>query len=211
MYPAIKRFFDIIFSLIVIILFFPFGLLIAICIAIDEPGPIFADIPLRVGLNGRLFFMFKFRSMVPQAHKMIENGSKLASVYKSHQGKLHLKDDFRITRVGRILRRFDLDEFPQFINVLLGNMSVVGPRPLYKEEFDRYCKEFPKSEKNLLKSLSVRPGITGPWQVSGRNSLTIPEKAAVEAEYVRGQNFLYDFIVILKTPIIIFTRFGAVD
>jgi len=212
MYRVLKRFLDISVALIAIILFGWLMVIIAILIYLDDPkGTIFADIPKRVGYKGELFRIYKFRSMVPNAHNLIKEDKTLAKLHKIQQGKLTIDQDPRITKIGKFIRKVDLDEFPQFINVLLGNMSVVGPRAYYRDELDGYLKDFPEITDKIDTVLSVKPGITGPWQVSGRNHLTIPERVMIDYKYAKRKSVLYDLYIILKTPIAVITRFGALE
>lgn len=214
-YRISKRILDIVVAIVAIILFSPIYIAVAIAIKIDSPeGPVFADMPKRVGQNGKLFFMYKFRSMIPNAHTLIQTDPRmkeLAEKQKENQGKLKIDEDPRITRVGRFVRKTDIDELPQFFNVLLGNMSVVGPRAYFSEELERYKKSHPEVIPQVDVVLSSKPGITGPWQVSGRNKLSIPERFEIDAKYAKRQNVFYDIYIILKTPIAVVTRMGAYE
>lgn len=212
-YPA-KRILDIAISLFALIVLSPIMLIIAIAIKINDGGTVFTDSPrVRVGKNGKKFFMYKFRSMVPGAHERMNDGEwkKFEKKWKNNSGKLPINEDPRITKVGRIIRRIDIDESPQFINVLLGNMSIVGPRPLPADQIERNLKQYPQIKKYLKPALSVRPGITGVWQVSGRNSIPTVKQYEMNADYAQRESLIYDLWIILRTPFAVITRFGVYE
>ena len=183
----LKRIFDIIFSLIFLILTFPLFLVIAILIKLTSKGPVFYK-QLRAGRNGKPFYIYKFRTMVKDADKM---GPLITD-----------KKDRRITPIGKFLRRFSIDEFPQFINVLKGDMSIVGPRP----EVVEIVKKYKAWQRKVL---SVKPGITGLAQISGRQELDIPTKLKIDLYYINNYSFLLDMEIIFKTIIYIFKGEGA--
>lgn len=189
---TVKRLFDIVFSLAVLMLCSPLYLLIAVVVAISSPGPVFY-IQERVGKNYRRFGCIKFRTMVRDADRvlaqMLEDSPE---VEQEFQESFKLKDDPRITGVGKFLRYTSLDEFPQFWNVLMGDMSVVGPRPLVPEELCKYgCY--------IDHILTIRPGITGLWQVSGRNDIPYDRRVKIDVYYVSFHDWLLDMWVIIKT------------
>ncbi|MBH8573386.1 sugar transferase [Nostocaceae cyanobacterium CENA369] len=187
-----KRLFDIAFSLLVLILFFPIYLILALLIALSSEGPIFY-VQERVGKNYEPFNCIKFRTMVSNADEvlmqMMETSPQLRQEFES---SFKLKQDPRITKIGRFLRITSLDEFPQFWNVLKGDMSVVGPRPLVAEEL-------PKYGEHIDQILTIRPGITGLWQVSGRNDIPYPRRVQIDLHYVKFRNFWLDLWIMLKT------------
>jgi lipopolysaccharide/colanic/teichoic acid biosynthesis glycosyltransferase len=161
-YEVSKRAIDIILCALLIILFSPLIGIIAIAILIDSPGPIFADTPSRIGKNGKLFKMFKFRSMVPNAHDLLRQDPEFAKLFEMYKkGSYKLKNDPRITHVGGFIRKHSLDEVPQFFNVLLGQMSLVGPRAYYPDELKEQQKKYPQTKNAVRIVRSVRPGITG--------------------------------------------------
>ncbi|MBI2357055.1 sugar transferase [Candidatus Dojkabacteria bacterium] len=215
MYSFLKRALDLLVAIVALIVFSPILLLFALAVKFDgTKGPVFVDIGTRIGKGRKPFYMYKFRSMVPGAHvDFWENHPELKEVEKEWKkiGKLHIDKDPRITKVGRIIRKTDLDELPQLFNVLKGEMSIVGPRAPYPEELDRYIAEFPDTEKDVNVAYSVKPGLTGVWQVSGRNSITIPARYKMEADYARRRNILEDIKIIIQTPIVMITRRGAVE
>jgi len=187
-----KRLFDITFSLLVLILFFPVYIVLALLIAFSSEGPIFY-LQERVGKNYRVFNCIKFRTMVTNADEilaqMMETCPEMRDEFNS---TFKLKHDPRITKVGHFLRITSLDEFPQFWNVLKGDMSVVGPRPLVVKELQKYGS-------HIDQVLTIRPGITGLWQVSGRNDIPYPKRVQIDLHYVRSRSFLLDLWIILKT------------
>lgn len=209
-YGFLKRAFDIIFTLILLIIFLPLILAVAIAIKINSPGPILADTPERVGKNGKRFKMYKFRSMVQNAHKMLREDPKYTELFNKYKkGSYKLKDDPRITKVGSFIRKHSLDEVPQFINVLKGDMSIVGPRAYYPDELEDQQKKYPHTRKAVKIVISVKPGITGLWQVSGRSDINFDKRIQLDAKYVKRQSILYDFWIILKSPWAMISGKGA--
>ena len=187
-----KRLFDILFSLSVLILFAPVYLLLALSIALSSSGPIFY-IQERVGKNRKMFYCLKFRTMVENADDiLLEIMEKSPHLRQEFEDNFKLKQDPRITWIGRFLRMTSLDEFPQFWNVLKGDMSVVGPRPLVEEELPRYGR-------HINKVLTIRPGITGLWQVSGRNDIPYPRRVQIDLYYAKEKNFWMDMWIVFKT------------
>jgi len=213
-YPKIKRFGDIIVSLILIVIFSPFLLLIAIAIKLFDGEEIFLHDPLRIGLSGKEFFMYKFRTMIPDAHREImENPryKKEKREWLKNGGKLKIKEDPRITWIGKFLRATDLDELPQLFNILKGEMSFVGPRPSYHTEMARYLKKYPEKESTVESMWSVRPGLTGVWQVSGRNEIPFEERIEIDAKYAQNYDLVLDLGILLQTPFVVLTRKGVYE
>jgi|SRR4028119_295066 lipopolysaccharide/colanic/teichoic acid biosynthesis glycosyltransferase len=187
-----KRLFDVMFSLSILILFFPVYLLLAILIAVSSPGPIFYT-QERVGKDYKPFGCIKFRTMVENADGMLlDIMTTSPDLREEFQDNFKLKQDPRLTRIGKFLRLTSLDEFPQFWNVLIGDMSVVGPRPLVPEEL-------PKYGRHMDKILTIRPGITGLWQVSGRNDIPYERRVQIDVYYVSFRSFWLDVWLIVKT------------
>lgn len=210
MYPSIKRFLDILFSIIFLLLFSPVILIAIAAIKFDSRGPIFADTPMRVGENGRLFRMYKFRSMVKNAHGILLSDPKYKKLYEEYKKSGYkLKDDPRITHVGKFLRKYSIDEIPQFINVLQGEMSVVGPRAYYPDELESQQKNYPNTKDAVKIVLSVKPGITGVWQVSGRSEINFDKRIQMDASYAKKQSIIYDLYLMLKTPFAMLSGKGA--
>lgn len=209
-YELAKRVMDIIFSIILLTIFFPIILVVAISIKMDSPGPVFADTPERVGKNGKLFKMYKFRSMIQNAHEILRENPKFASLFEEYKkGSYKLRDDPRITRVGHFIRKHSLDEVPQLVNVLIGEMSLVGPRAYYPDELRDQQKEYPNTRQSVKIVLSVKPGITGFWQVYGRSEINFDKRIQMDADYVRKRSVLYDFWLIIKTPWAMISGRGA--
>jgi exopolysaccharide biosynthesis polyprenyl glycosylphosphotransferase len=194
----IKRIFDIAVTVVSLLILFPVMLLIALAIKLDTPGPIFFK-QKRVGENGRLFNMIKFRTMVEDADAKFKNMLQLNS-----EGKLVYKrqDDPRVTKVGKYLRQTSLDEFPQFINVLKGDMSLVGPRPEIPYLVERY-------EPWQRTRFAVPQGITGWWQIHGRSDKPMHLHTDEDIYYVQHYSFLFDIKILLKTPAAVLGRKGA--
>lgn len=187
----IKRTFDVITALILLILLFPLFIVIGIIIKLDSKGPILVKLD-RVGSRGN-FKLYKFRSMVVGAHKMKKELLK----FSERKGPLFkMKNDPRITRVGKFIRRFSLDEFPQLLNVIKGEMSLVGPRPHEPEEIVLY-------KKHQRKLLAIEPGITGLAQVSGRAEIDFDEEARLDIYYIENWSLGLDLSILLKTPFVV--------
>lgn len=199
----LKRTFDIVFSVLALLVTFPLFMATAILIRLQSPGPIIYAHE-RIGRGGRTFKCFKFRSMYIDADErlkeLLKNNAALAQEWeKTHK----LKKDPRITPIGKFLRKSSLDELPQFLNVLKGDLSVVGPRPVVQAEIQKYFKE------KAPKILSIRPGITGLWQVSGRSNTSYDERIALDVHYVENHNFFFDLFLVMKTIPALLTRKGA--
>jgi exopolysaccharide biosynthesis polyprenyl glycosylphosphotransferase len=194
-----KRLFDVTFSSLVLLVGFPVLLAIALAIKLTSNGPVFYR-QERVGLNGEPFEIIKFRTMVDGADTMLAD---LIDLNEFRGGVLFkMRNDPRTTPVGRFLRRFSMDEIPQFLNVLKGEMSVVGPRPPLPTEVESY-------DDHTLRRLLVRPGITGLWQVSGRSDLSWNDSVRLDLYYVENWSMMADLLIALKTATVVFSRSGA--
>ena len=210
LYELLKRVTDIVFSGVLILIFLPIIILVALAIKLDSKGPILADTPERVGKNGKLFKMYKFRSMIENAHELLRENPKFAELYRDYKkGSYKLKDDPRITNVGHFIRKHSLDEVPQFFNILKGDMSLVGPRAYYPDELRDQQMRYPQTREAVKIVLSVRPGVTGYWQVSGRSEINFDKRIRMDSDYVRKRSILYDFSIILKTPEAMISGKGA--
>lgn len=210
-YSITKRFIDIVGSVVLSILFFPIGLIVAVAIALDTPGPIFADTPQRVGKNGKKFKLYKFRSMIVNAHTKLRTDPKLRRLYQEYKRNSYkLHDDPRVTRVGHFIRKHSLDELPQFLNVLKGDMSLVGPRPYYADELLEQQQKYPHTKNLVSVVLSARPGITGHWQVTGRSEVNFDKRIKLDADYVQKKSLLLDIMIMLKSPWAMISGKGAV-
>ena len=194
----VKRSFDLLFSLTVLVLLSPVFLLIAIAVLISSGWPVFYS-QKRIGLNGRSFKFYKFRSMVKGADKML---SDVENIHAKDHVIFKNRQDPRITPVGRILRKYSLDELPQFLNVLNNSMSVVGPRPALPHEVNVYNSIY---ERRLI----AKPGITGPWQISGRSDLDLRTSVALDLNYLINWSFTRDLWIIVSTVGAIFKGKGA--
>lgn len=198
-YLFFKRTFDIFASLMGLIVLLPLFLIVAIVIFIDDPGPVLF-FQNRIGKGTESFRMLKFRSMVVDAEKLLEkmpeeNRKEFADHFK-------LKDDPRITRIGRFIRKTSIDELPQLINVLLGDMSLVGPRPPLLAEREAYGR-------HLAAIMSVRPGVTGYWQVHGRSDVSFRERIELNEYYIAHQSIRLDLEILLETVKVVVTKEGA--
>ncbi len=201
MYFFLKRIIDTVGAIILLILFSPLGIAVAVAIMVESKGPVFADTPKRVGKDGKPFKMYKFRSMICNAHDLLRKDPKfrqLLEEYKNNSFKL--KNDPRITKVGKFIRKHSLDEIPQLINVLKGEMSLVGPRAYYPDELAHQQNEFPGTNKLVNEMLTVKPGITGVWQVSGRSHIDFDKRIQMDAAYAKRKSIWYDINIILQTP-----------
>ena len=206
LFNPIKRMMDIVSSIILIIVFSPVLLITAIIIKLTSPGPVIFK-QKRVGQN-KEFDMYKFRSMrVGDNDKFLkENYPELWKKYKANDWKLSAKEDPRITPIGRFIRATSIDEMPQFINVLKGEMSLVGPRAYRDEELKEYAKKYPNTRPYNADIRSVKPGITGPWQVSGRNELPFEKRSKMDSEYIKKRSLRQEIFIILKTPFAMFSN-----
>lgn len=184
-----KRIFDIVVSVVALILSSIITIPTAIAIKMEDHGPVFYT-QERVGLRGKRFRMIKFRSMVTNADQLKQQLAEQSG--QADRFIFKLKDDPRITKVGHFIRRFSIDELPQFFNVLKGDMSVVGPRPPLPEEVARYNRVY-------ATRMFVKPGITGPWQVSGRSDLSAEESERLDVNYVQNWSLMGDVVLILRT------------
>jgi len=194
-----KRIFDIFFATLILLFFLPLMFIIAIVIVIDDPsaGPFYKQI--RVGRHGKEFYMYKFRTMRANADKMID---ELAKLNEMDGPVFKIKDDPRITRVGKILRKLSLDELMQFFNVLKGDMTLVGPRPPLPREVEFY------TDYQRLRLL-VTPGLTCTWQISkNRNDIPFEQWVEMDIEYIQTRTYLNDLKIMLKTPIVMLTATG---
>ena len=209
-YDITKRVIDIIGATVLLIIFSPLLLVIPILIRLDSSGPVFPDLPNRVGKNRKPFYMYKFRSMIANAHELLRTDPKFRKLYEEYKKNSYkLKEDPRVTRMGRFLRRFSLDELPQIFNILKGEMSLVGPRAYYPDELERQQKVYPETKKYVRELLTTKPGITGYWQVSGRSEVNFDKRVKMDAEYVGRRSILEDVMIILKTPWVMVSGKGA--
>ncbi|MEO0097076.1 MAG: sugar transferase [candidate division WOR-3 bacterium] len=197
-----KRYLDLLLLFFVSIVALPLFLIIFLIIKLTSPGSLFYK-HKRVGQNDKSFYLYKFRTMMDGAEKLLPEILKNdAQAREEFENGYKLKNDPRVTPIGKILRKTSLDELPQLINILKGEMSFVGPRPIVEEEKAKYGEYLP-----LL--LKEKPGLTGLWQVSGRNNLSYEERVALDMEYIRKKSLRLDIKIILKTISVLFSGNGA--
>ena len=188
--------------MLALIVFSPIFLLTAIAVFVTDPGPILFR-QVRVGADGKLFKILKFRSMRTDAEDVLHGDAELYRRYVANNCKLEPHEDRRLTRVGRVIRKFSLDEFPQFWNVLKGDMSLVGPRPVLPWELDEKYGELRHHYHH------ARPGITGPWQVSGRSNVGYDQRVTLDTTYIEEWKLTRDIGILARTPWAVVARDGA--
>ena len=199
-YNFFKRSFDIISASIGILFLLPLFIVLAILVKLDSKGPIFFS-HKRIGKNGKIIGIYKFRSMVSNSEEIFKNFTEEQK--KEFEKNFKLDDDPRITKIGGFLRKTSLDELPQLLNIIKGDMSVVGPRSIVRAEVEKYgvCAD---------KLFSVKPGLTGFWQANGRSDTTYEERVQMDMYYIDNRSFLLDIRIILKTVISVIRKEGAV-
>jgi undecaprenyl-phosphate galactose phosphotransferase len=204
LYELSKRLLDIFFSLTVLVCGLPVFVLLALLIKGSSPGPVFYC-SKRMGKEGKLFTCWKFRSMYCDAeHRLTQLLAENPHYRKEWKKYFKLKEDPRLTRVGKFLRKTSLDEFPQFWNVFVGDLSLVGPRPFLPNELNAIKRVIGERTSALF---SVKPGITGIWQTSGRSSLSFEQRVLLDLNYIHLRSFLFDVMIILKTiPMLILPK-----
>lgn len=198
-YKAIKRVFDIVFSLIGLVLLSPIFLIISVIIKLDSKGPVFF-VHSRIGEKGKPIGIYKFRTMVNNAEDLIK---KFTPEQKEEfERSYKLENDPRITKIGNFLRKTSLDELPQILNILKGELSIIGPRPIIQAELEKY-------EENKEKFLSVKPGLTGYWAANGRSDTSYEERMQMELYYVDNMSFKLDVKIFFKTIFAVIKKEGA--
>ncbi len=208
---CLKRIVDIIGAVFILTLFFPLALLISLLIKLNSKGPILADVPERIGENGKKFKMYKFRSMVNNAHFLLRTDPRFKELFDEYKRSSYkLKKDPRVTSVGKFIRRHSIDEIPQLLNVLKGEMSIVGPRAYYPDELENQLSKYPHTKKLVNQVLSVKPGVTGLWQVTGRSEINFDKRIMIDAEYVKHMSLWNDLKIMFLTPVIMISGKGAV-
>lgn len=211
-YGIIKPVVDTVLAVLLLLLFSPVLVLAAIMVKLDGTGGrVLVDEPRRVGKDGISFRMLKFRTMIPDAHEKLMKDPEYEQLRKTliKKGKIKINEDPRITAAGRILRKWDIDELPQLWNVLTGMMSVVGPRPYLESEIKRYVRNNSAHRGQFDRILSIRPGMTGLWQVSGRNDVCFTERVRMDCEYAEKVSFTRDIYILARTPYVVLFRKGA--
>lgn len=196
-----KRAFDIIFSSLVLLIGLPVFMIIALIIRFSSKGSVVYS-HQRIGRGGKPFRCYKFRSMYPDADKKLEELLKADPALKHEWDTTHkLRNDPRVTPIGAFLRKTSLDEIPQFWNVLIGDLSIVGPRPVVQAEIDKFYGS------RAQKILSIRPGLTGIWQVSGRNDTSYENRVEMDESYIQQRSFIFDLkLIALTVPRMIFSK-----
>ncbi len=198
-YETQKRILDIIIASLLFVIFFPVWLIVPVLIWFDSGFPIFF-VHNRVGKHGEMFNLLKFRSMIKDADEYLHSGKDQKLLNEFKNGDWKLKNDPRITKLGKVLRSLTIDEFPQLLNVLKGEMSMVGPRAYVQKELLEQTRKYPETKALVKKILSVKPGITGPWQTSGRNEVPFSVRAKMDAQYAQQKSVLNDLQILLRTP-----------
>lgn len=201
-YLPFKRLFDILFGIIGVILTIPFILVIKISYILNKDYSSIFFTHKRIGKNGKEFKMYKFRTMVPNAEELLKEMLKNKKYLNEWKEYHKFENDPRITKVGKIFRKLSLDELPQFINILIGDMSLIGPRPLIQEEVDDY-----KKKKKIL--LSIKPGLTGWWACHGRSCTSNKQRQDLELYYVKNCSFILDIKTFFLTIVKVLKREGA--
>lgn len=205
-YLLFKRIFDIVFALLFFVLLSPIYLITAVVIYLgDFHNPFYKH--LRVGKNRKQFDFYKFRSMVANADDILFKDPEFLKKMRSGTNKVI--DDPRITKFGRFIRKYSIDEFPQMLNVIKGDMSVIGPRALRPDEFAGYESLSSENKQKLDLLATVKPGISGYWQVNGRSNVDFERRMELECYYARNISFKLDFEIILKTPMTMIKGEGA--
>lgn len=199
-YKSVKRVFDLVISTIGLIMLSPIFLILAIIVKLDSKGPVFFA-HTRYGKNGKKFKMYKFRTMYENAQDMINDFTP--EQMKEWKENFKLQDDPRITKVGKFLRKTSLDELPQIVNIIKGDLSIIGPRPVIEEELEKYGE-------NKEKFLSVTPGLTGYWQANGRSSTTYKQRMEMELYYIDHISPKLDFKIFFKTIETVIKKEGAI-
>lgn len=202
MYFFIKRLFDVLMAIIGIIAMIPIALIVKISYMLTGDFDSIFYKQKRIGKNGKIIYIFKYRTMIPDADKVLKELLKKPKYKKEWKSHHKLSNDPRITKVGRILRKSSLDEFPQFINVLKGDLSIIGPRPLVEGELDEHNGNHEIYE-------SVKPGITGWWAANGRSAIDYENRLKLEYYYAKNCNIILDIKCVLLTILIVLQRTGA--
>jgi lipopolysaccharide/colanic/teichoic acid biosynthesis glycosyltransferase len=214
-YELLKRIIDIACAIVLIIIFSPIIIASAIIIKLTSPGPVLVEKTnrhmKRLGKNGKLFRLYKFRSMMVNADVLEKTDPRFKQVYleKRMGGSYKPTKDPRVSKYGDFIRRHSIDEIPQLINVLRGEMSIVGPRPYLPEELEEQQKRFPGTEGFVKEALTVKPGITGYWQVTGRSDVKFDKRIEMDAYYARKKSIFFDLLILLKTPWAMLSGKGA--
>jgi len=203
MYNVIKRIIDVCASFVGLVICTPLFIVTAVLIKLDSPGPaIYTQKRLKKG--GEEFEIIKFRTMLINAEEVLRSNPAL---WQEYQREYKIKNDPRVTRIGNFLRKSSIDELPQLVNILLGDMSLVGPRAYRKEEIEHQMKTYPKIAEQIKVSLTIKPGLTGVWQVSGRSNVSFEERIKMDCNYAKRKSIRYDlYLILLTIPAVLKTR-----
>ena len=214
-YYTLKRISDILGFVFLLVIFSPIMLAAAVLIKLTSVGPILVEKEnqhmMRVGKNGKMFRLYKFRSMMVKADKLLKTDPKYRDAYmeRKTKGNYKIMDDPRVTTVGKFIRKHSIDEMPQLFNVLKGDMSIVGPRPYLPDELEEQQEKYPDTGKFVKDMHTVKPGITGYWQVSGRSDVNFDKRIEMDAYYARKKSLFLDVLILVKTPWTMITGKGA--
>ena len=214
-FEIIKRLIDILASIFLIIIFSPIMIVTAIIIKLTSSGPILVEFQnthmKRLGKNAKIFRLFKFRSMKVNSDNLITKDPRYKKLYREWKNTNYkLVKDPRVTKIGKFIRKYSIDETPQFFNVLLGDMSLVGPRPYHADELEAQQEKYPGTDKFVKEMHKVKPGITGYWQVEGRSDVNFDKRIEMDAYYARKKSLFFDLLIIAKTPWAMISGKGAV-
>jgi len=215
-YEIAKRTIDIVGAIVLLIVFSPVIAVTSILIKLASPGPIFVEKEnahmKRLGREGKFFRLYKFRSMMVNADVLERTDPRFKHVFieKRTKGNYKVMKDPRVTPIGRFIRKHSIDEIPQLINVLKGEMSIVGPRAYLPDELEEQTEKYPKAKELVKEVLKIKPGITGFWQVTGRSAVNFDKRIEMDAFYARKKSLLFDILILLKTPWAMISGKGAV-
>jgi len=203
MYYLSKRILDVLLSATGLVLCAPLLLVVGILIKLDSPGPALYT-QKRLKKDGKEFPIIKFRTMLINAEEILRSNPIL---WQEYQKEFKIKNDPRVTRIGNFLRKSSIDELPQLINILKGEMSIVGPRAYRQEEIEHQMKTYPMLADRIKFALTIKPGLTGVWQVSGRSNVSFEERIDMDYKYAKKKSALYDlYLIILTVPAVLKTR-----
>ncbi len=214
-YEIVKRILDVTASIILLVIFSPIMFLAALIIRFTSQGPVLVEKTnehmKRIGRGGKIFRLYKFRSMPVNSDSLITDDPRFKKLYSEwKKSNFKLFNDPRVTKFGRFIRKYSIDEMPQLFNVLRGDMSLVGPRPYHSRELEEQQRKYPHTKRFIKETQTVKPGITGFWQVSGRSNINFDRRIEMDAYYARRKSILLDFLIIIKTPFAMLSGKGAV-
>ena len=215
-YEIVKRTVDIVGAIVLLIVFSPVIVITSILIKLASPGPIFVEKEnahmKRLGKDGKSFRLYKFRSMMVKADVLERTDPRFKKVFieKRTKGNYKVMKDPRVTPIGKFIRKHSIDEIPQLINVLKGEMSIVGPRAYLPDELEEQTGKYPNTKDLVKEVLKIKPGITGFWQVTGRSAVNFDKRIEMDAFYARKKSLVFDILILLKTPWAMISGKGAV-